>query len=77
MFKQKLFRNPVVISTILMFLVAAIITTIYLLFLDEIDQLYLWLTLGAIAIVYVIFQFTLWLKKKNNAKAQHLSLIHI
>lgn len=72
MFKQKLFRNPVVISTILMFLVVAIITTIYLLFLDEIDQLYLWLTLGAIAIVYVTFQFTLWLKKKNNAKAQHL-----
>ncbi|MDF5617390.1 hypothetical protein P3731_23810, partial [Vibrio parahaemolyticus] len=72
MFKQKLFRNPVVISTILMFLVAAIITTIYLLFLDEIDQLYLWLTLGVIAMVYVTFQFTLWLKKKNNAKAQHL-----
>ncbi|HHF3069643.1 TPA: type VI secretion system membrane subunit TssM [Vibrio diabolicus] len=72
MFKQKLFRNPVVISTILTLLVAITITAIYLLFLKDADKLYLWLSLGVIAIFYVTFQFTLWLKKKNSAKAQNL-----
>ncbi|MHC6802047.1 type VI secretion system protein, partial [Vibrio antiquarius] len=72
MFKQKLFRNPVVISTILTLLVAITITAIYLLFLKDADRLYLWLSLGVIAIFYVTFQLTLWLKKKNSAKAQNL-----
>ncbi|MCR9581584.1 type VI secretion system membrane subunit TssM [Vibrio antiquarius] len=72
MFKQKLFRNPVVISTILTLLMAITITAIYLLFLKDADKLYLWLSLGVIAIFYVTFQFTLWLKKKNSAKAQNL-----
>ncbi|GAJ76351.1 LOW QUALITY PROTEIN: IcmF-related protein [Vibrio sp. JCM 18905] len=51
---------------------AITITAIYLLFLKDADKLYLWLSLGVIAIFYVTFQFTLWLKKKNSAKAQNL-----
>lgn len=53
-------------------LFAAILAGVYLFWLEDADKLYLWVGLGIIATFYLIFQFTLWFKKKNNAKAQRL-----
>ncbi|MGR5447700.1 type VI secretion system membrane subunit TssM [Vibrio jasicida] len=72
MFKQKILRNPIVVSTLVALLFAAILAGVYLFWLEDADKLYLWVGLGVIATFYLIFQFTLWLKKKNNAKAQRL-----
>ncbi|CAH1526994.1 IcmF-related protein [Vibrio jasicida] len=72
MFKQKILRNPIVVSTIVALLFAAILAGVYLFWLEDADKLYLWVGLGVIATFYLIFQFTLWFKKKNNAKAQRL-----
>ncbi|WP_104034536.1 type VI secretion system membrane subunit TssM [Vibrio jasicida] len=72
MFKQKILRNPIVVSTFVALLFAAILAGVYLFWLEDADKLYLWVGLGVIATFYLIFQFTLWFKKKNNAKAQRL-----
>ncbi|WP_045419579.1 type VI secretion system membrane subunit TssM [Vibrio jasicida] len=72
MFKQKILRNPIVVSTFVALLFAAILAGVYLFWLEDADKLYLWVSLGVIATFYLIFQFTLWFKKKNNAKAQRL-----
>lgn len=72
MFKQKILRNPIVVSTFVALIFAAILAAVYLFWLEDADKLYLWVGLGVIATFYIIFQFTLWFKKKNNAKAQRL-----
>jgi type VI secretion system protein ImpL len=72
MFKHKFLRNPVVISTTIALLLAAIIVVTYVIWLDSTSEPYLWLGLGVIAFFYAVFQVTLWFKKKNNTKAQQL-----
>ncbi len=72
MFKQKILRNPIVVSTIVALILAVIFAAVYLFLLEDADKLYLWIGLGVIAAFYLIFQFSLWLKKKNNSKAQRL-----
>ncbi len=72
MFKNKILRNPIVVSTFIAILLAATFSGIYLLWLSDHDRLYLWLGLGIIAAFYAIFQFTLWFKKRNNLKAHRL-----
>ena len=72
MFKNKILRNPIVVSTFIAILLAATFSGIYLLWLSDHDRLYLWLGLGIIATFYAIFQFSLWFKKRNNLKAHRL-----
>ena len=72
MFKQKILRNPIVVSTIVALLLAAIFAAVYLFLLEDADKLYLWIGLGVISAFYLIFQLSLWFKKKNNSKAQRL-----
>ena len=72
MFKHKLLRNPIVVSTFIALLLAATFTGIYLLWFSNHDRLYLWLGLGIIAAFYVLYQFSLWFKKRNNLKAHRL-----
>ncbi|KLN63060.1 type VI secretion system membrane subunit TssM [Vibrio sp. VPAP30] len=72
MFKQKILRNPIVVSTVVALLLAATLTAVYLFWLEDAKKLYLWIGLAAIFAFYLIFQITLWYKKKNNLKAQHL-----
>ncbi|MEF1268315.1 type VI secretion system membrane subunit TssM, partial [Vibrio campbellii] len=72
MFKQKILRNPIVVSTIVALLLAAIFAAVYLFLLEDADKLYLWIGLGIISAFYLIFQLSLWFKKKNNSKAQRL-----
>lgn len=60
------------VSTIVAFILAAIFAAVYLSLLEDADKLYLWVGLGVIATFYLTFQFSLWLKKKNNSKAQRL-----
>ncbi|MGF1727555.1 type VI secretion system membrane subunit TssM [Photobacterium nomapromontoriensis] len=72
MFKQKIIRNPIVVSTIMALVFAVIFTAVYLYGLEITNKLYLWLGLGVITAFYLIFQVTLWFKKKNNYKAQRL-----
>ncbi|AXB34575.1 type VI secretion system membrane subunit TssM [Vibrio campbellii] len=72
MFKQKILRNPIVVSTIVALLLAAIFAAVYLFLLEGADKLYLWVGLGFISTFYLLFQLSLWFKKKNNSKAQRL-----
>ena len=72
MFKQKILRNPIVVSTIVALVLAAIVTAVYLFLLEDTDRLYLWVGLGIISAFYLMFQLSLWFKKKNNSKAQQL-----
>ncbi|NVD06240.1 type VI secretion system membrane subunit TssM [Vibrio sp. JPW-9-11-11] len=72
MFKQKITRNPIVVSTIIALLLAAILIAASLFWLEEDQELYLWVGLASIVTFYLIFQVTLWYKKKNNLKAQRL-----
>ncbi|ABU73751.1 type VI secretion system membrane subunit TssM [Vibrio campbellii] len=72
MFKQKILRNPILVSTIVALLLAAIFAAVYLFLLEDADKLYLWIGLGVISAFYLIFQLSLWFKKKNNSKAQRL-----
>ncbi len=60
------------VSTIVAFILAAIFAAVYLSLLEDADKFYLWVGLGVITAFYLTFQFSLWLKKKNNAKAQRL-----
>ncbi len=53
-------------------LLAAIFAAVYLFLLEDADKLYLWIGLGVISAFYLIFQLSLWFKKKNNSKAQRL-----
>ncbi len=72
MFKQKILRNPVVVSTIVALVLAAIFAAVYLFILEDADKLYLWVGLGVITGFYFTFQLSLWLKKKNSSKVQRL-----
>ncbi|AIW13559.1 type VI secretion system membrane subunit TssM [Vibrio tubiashii] len=72
MFKQKLLRNPIVVSSVIALLLAVTLTAVYIFWLQEANKLFLWIGLGTIAAFYLIFQLTLWYKKKNNLKAQRL-----
>ncbi|EDP59291.1 type VI secretion system membrane subunit TssM [Vibrio sp. AND4] len=72
MFKQKILRNPIVVSTIVALVLAAIVTAVYSFLLEDTDRLYLWVGLGIISAFYLMFQLSLWFKKKNNSKAQQL-----
>ncbi|MCW8348646.1 type VI secretion system membrane subunit TssM [Vibrio sp. ZSDZ65] len=72
MFKHKLFRNPVIVSSAVAVLLSALIIAIYIIWLDNSQKPYLWLGLGAIAFLYAIFQITLWFKKRNGTSTQKL-----
>lgn len=69
MFKQKILRNPVVVSTIVALVLAAIFAAVYLFILEDADKLYLWVGLGIITGFYFTFQLSLWLKKKKQLKS--------
>ncbi|MCQ6498238.1 hypothetical protein, partial [Vibrio parahaemolyticus] len=66
MFKQKILRNPDVVSTIVALVLAAIIAAVYLFILEDADKLYLCVGLGVITCFYFTFQLSLCLKKKNS-----------
>lgn len=72
MLKQKLVRNPIIVSTVVALLLAATLCAVFLFWLVDEDKIYLWLGLGGITVFYLIFQSSLWFKKKNSAKAQRL-----
>ncbi|SDH60853.1 type VI secretion system protein ImpL [Vibrio xiamenensis] len=72
MFKNKILRNPVFLSTLVALLLAAALAAVFMLWLTQMDRLYLWAGLGVIAVLYIVFQITLWLKKRSNSKAQKL-----
>ena len=73
MFKNKILRNPIVVSTFIAILLAATFSGIYLLWLSDHDRLYLWSGLGIIAPFYALFQFSLWFKNRNKLKAHRLA----
>lgn len=65
MFKQKILRNPVVVSTIVALVLAAIFAAVYLFILEDADKLYLWVGLGVITGFYFTFQLPYGLRKKQ------------
>ncbi len=72
MFKNKILRNPVFLSTLVALLLAAALAAVFMLWFTQMDRRYLWVGLGAIAVCYIAFQITLWVKKRSNSKAQKL-----
>ncbi|MFB9134104.1 type VI secretion system membrane subunit TssM [Vibrio olivae] len=72
MLKNKLFRNPVFLSTLVAIIFASILAAIFIFWLTDLDKLYLWAGLGVIALFYVVFQVTLWVKKRKGNKALKL-----
>ncbi len=72
MFKNKILRNPVFLSTLVALLLAAVLAAVFLLWLTELDKLYLWGGLGAIVAFYVVFLLTLWVKKRRGGKSLKL-----
>lgn len=60
------------VSSVVAFLLATVLTTVYLVWFRDTDQLYLWLGLGVVAAFYLIYQLTLWIKKKNHSNSVRL-----
>ncbi len=72
MLKNKLFRNPIILSTILAVILSVLVVITFVIWLEDLDKLYLWISLSTIFTLYVIFQVSLWIKKKKNYKSQTL-----
>ena len=72
MFKKNTFRNPILLSSIIAILLALLVAGIYTLWLEDTNKIYLWLGLGSILAFYLLFQLSLWYKKRNNVRAQRL-----
>ncbi len=72
MFKNNFIRNPIFLSSIILIITITTIVTSYFYWFSDSNIWIAHTSIIAISFAYVIFNISLWLKKKKNKKSQEL-----
>lgn len=70
--KNTLVRNPLLLSTLITIFILVVLCGAYLLWFPEADIVLLWGTVALIGVSYLLFNLTLYIKKRKGKKSQDI-----
>ena len=70
--KNTLVRNPLLLSTLITIFILVVLCGAYLLWFPEADIVLLWGTVAVIGVLYLLFNLTLYIKKRKGKKSQDI-----
>ncbi|MGF1905623.1 type VI secretion system membrane subunit TssM [Aliivibrio salmonicida] len=70
--KNTLVRNPLLLSTLITIFILVVLCGAYLLWFPEADIVLLWATVAVIGVSYLLFNLTLYIKKRKGKKSQDI-----
>ena len=70
--KNTLVRNPLLLSTLITIFILVVLCGAYLLWFPEADIVLLWGTVAVIGVSYLLFNLTLYIKKRKGKKSQDI-----